>query len=228
MVRARAWRLEVGDTESVAGSALPVLVALEDCVPWSGSSIWPGGFIASLDIRSAAGREPDSASVWISSEHELVVDEPSGPLASFLRLVDTANGIAVRELPTVWMYPNVDLTVHLFRQPLDGWVGFDTTVSWGPTGLGVTSTVLHDRAGPVGHVHQAQTVRPWARAGEPRRSHRLTSAFEGCSTHECRGSRRARTRPIALHLGACVARVEPVPLRSRGCHGEGAPAKRTA
>jgi hypothetical protein len=58
------------------------------------------------------------------------------------------------------MYPNVDLTVHLHRQPEGPWTGLDTTVTFGPTGQGLTSTVLHDLNGPVGHAQQILTVRP--------------------------------------------------------------------
>src|SRR5690606_40119049 len=70
------------------------------------------------------------------------------------------NGIAVREAPTEWMFPNVDLTVHLHRQPRGRWVGLDTEVVFGPTGQGLTSTVLHDRDGEVGRAQQILTVRP--------------------------------------------------------------------
>jgi hypothetical protein len=58
------------------------------------------------------------------------------------------------------MFPNVDLGIHLHRQPAGRWTGLDTTVTFGPTGQGVTSTVLHDVAGPVGHAQQILTVRP--------------------------------------------------------------------
>ena len=89
----------------------------------------------------------------------LVAGEEAGPVASFVRLTDTANGIATRVRPTEWMFPNVDLTIHLHRQPEGPWVGLDTTVVFGPTGQGITSTVLHDLAGPVGHAQQQLTVR---------------------------------------------------------------------
>jgi hypothetical protein len=36
----------------------------------------------------------------------------------------------------------------------------DTTVTFGPTGQGLTSTVLYDVDGPVGHALQMLTVRP--------------------------------------------------------------------
>ena len=58
------------------------------------------------------------------------------------------------------MFPNVDLTIHLHRQPTGDWVGLDTTVIFGTGGHGLTSTVLHDVLGPVGQASQTLTVRP--------------------------------------------------------------------
>lgn len=68
--------------------------------------------------------------------------------------------MAVRESPTDVAFPNLDLTAHLFTQPRGEWIGFDTTVSFGPTGLGLTSSVIYDTRGPVGTVSQILTVRP--------------------------------------------------------------------
>ncbi|MFD5884348.1 thioesterase family protein [Streptomyces yangpuensis] len=84
----------------------------------------------------------------------------SSALASYLALVDTANGVAVQQDPTAWMFPNLDLTIHLHRQPRGPWTGLDTTVTFGPSGQGLTSSVLHDLDGPVGHAEQILTVRP--------------------------------------------------------------------
>ena len=67
--------------------------------------------------------------------------------------------LAVRERPGSVFFANVDLTVHLIRLPQAGWVGFDTRVNFGPTGLGETSTVLSDVHGPVGTAVQSLTVR---------------------------------------------------------------------
>jgi hypothetical protein len=54
----------------------------------------------------------------------------------------------------------VDLTVHLVREPVSAWVGLDTHVTFGGTGLGLTASELHDEAGYLGQVAQALTVRP--------------------------------------------------------------------
>lgn len=65
----------------------------------------------------------------------------------------------MREHPGEWMFPNVDLTVHLFRRPRMGWIGLDTEVTFGETGLGLTSSDLYDEDGPVGRIEQILTVR---------------------------------------------------------------------
>ncbi len=45
------------------------------------------------------------------------------------------------------------------------WTVLDTTVAFGPTGQGVTSTVLHDLTGPVGHAQQILILRPLPATG---------------------------------------------------------------
>ncbi|WP_433868998.1 thioesterase family protein [Saccharopolyspora sp. CA-218241] len=160
VVRARAWLLATLDTGPVSGGGADRLTPPDTLAPWPMSSLWPGGFIASLDVRPLAEPQPGRTTAWISTELDLVAGEAASPLASYLALVDTANGIAVRRNPTEWMFPNVDLTVHLHRLPEGRWTGLDTTVVFGPAGQGVTSTVLHDVIGPVGHAQQILTVRP--------------------------------------------------------------------
>ncbi|WP_030174812.1 thioesterase family protein [Streptomyces sp. NRRL S-813] len=162
VVRARAWLLAALDTSAVAGDPAERLTPPERLAPWPMSDLWPGGYIASLDVRPLTPPLPGRTTAWVSTPLALVAGEPSSPLASYLALVDTANGIAVRQPPTAWMFPNVDLTVHLHRQPVGDWTGLDTTVTFGPSGQGLTSTVLHDITGPVGHAQQILTVRPLA------------------------------------------------------------------
>ncbi|MFF8285282.1 thioesterase family protein [Streptomyces albus] len=160
VVRARAWFLASLDTGAVAGGGAAPLTPPGALDTWDMTSVWPGGYIATLDMRPLAAPQPGRTTTWVSTDVGLVGGEEAGPLASYVALVDTANGIAVRQPPTAWMFPNVDLTIHLHRQPEGRWTGLDTTVVFGPTGQGITSTVLHDLTGPVGHAQQILTVRP--------------------------------------------------------------------
>ncbi|MFC5891078.1 thioesterase family protein [Kitasatospora sp. CM 4170] len=159
VVRARAWFLAELDTAAVAGTHDARIPAPEEFAPWTMGGMWGGGYIASIDVRrheSAPGR----AAAWITTPVDLVAGEGGSAHARFVALVDTANGIAARQHPTAWMFPNTDLTIHFFRRPEGRWTGLDTSVSFGPTGHGITSTVLHDHHGPLGRAEQILTVRP--------------------------------------------------------------------
>ncbi|HCB03618.1 MAG TPA: thioesterase family protein [Nocardioides sp.] len=154
---ARVWRLAPADTTAVAGGWGS---APGEFPPWDITSVWPGGYIASLDVRRSPAAVPGRATAWITSPLALVVDRESSTLARYTMLLDTANGICVRQGPRRWMFPNLDLTIHLHRQPIADRVGLETTVTFGATGLGLTHSVLHDDAGPLGRASQSLTVRP--------------------------------------------------------------------
>ena len=159
IIRARAWRLAVSDLSDVAGNELPAMPSPEHAAPLDGTAEWPGGYIKSLDIRATPGGREGRRQVWIRSNCNLIDGVEAAAVASYTMLVDTANGIATRVRPTELMFPNVDLTVHFVRQPDPTLVGLDTSVTFGPNGLGLTSSVLNDVHGPVGRVEQCLTVR---------------------------------------------------------------------
>ncbi|WP_022926065.1 thioesterase family protein [Serinicoccus marinus] len=160
-VRMTAWRLVTGDTTAVAETEHADLPGPEGLEAWTGMDHWDGGFIRSLDFRSVPGSRAGRGRTWVRTSVPLVGGaEEASALASWVGLLDTANGTAGRAAPHDWAFPNVDLTLHLHRLPEGAWVGLDTRVSWGPTGVGQTSSVVHDEAGPVGTLVQALTLRP--------------------------------------------------------------------
>ena len=159
VVRATAWRLATTDTADLAATGIDPLPGPGSAVRWPGSETWDGGFIRSLEIRQLPGWRPGRGRVWIRTATTLIDGESSCPLADFMAVVDTANGIAVRADPVDLLFPNTDLTVHLFRRPNGPWLGLDTTVSFGADGVGLTASVLHDESGPVGRAAQTLTLR---------------------------------------------------------------------
>ncbi|MDQ6715969.1 MAG: thioesterase family protein [Actinomycetota bacterium] len=159
VVRARAWRLATHDSADVAGGAADPLPDPESMPVWDGTRTWPGGYISSLEGRAATGNVPGRGQVWLRTGIGLIEGVEVSPTAAFLGLVDTANGIVVRADPRAWMFPNVELSVHLHRRPVPGWVGFDTRVVIDPDGIGLTASTLHDIGGPVGRSEQLLTVR---------------------------------------------------------------------
>ncbi|MBS1699333.1 MAG: thioesterase family protein [Actinobacteria bacterium] len=158
-VIARAWLMQSADTRGLVGSALPAMPGRGQLDPWEMGDHWQGGAVRSVEFRRRQ-REPGHAWAWLRPRLPLLAGEPISPLSRLLGLVDFANGLTLRLVPTEVAFPNVDLTCHLFGAPEGEWIGFDTTVSIGPTGLGLTDTVLHDDRGPIGTVQQILTVRP--------------------------------------------------------------------
>lgn len=154
----RGWFLATPDTDPVAGSSLAPMPPRDDLAPWDPSDIWSGEFVTTIEVRrreSAKGR----AQFWMRPHTALIAGERVSATARLLGLVDIANGITPRVSPGTMAFPNVDLTAHLFRAPGSEWIGFDTAVSFGPRGHGLTHTVLHDEAGPIGTVQQTLTLR---------------------------------------------------------------------
>ena len=160
-IRATAWRLATSDTEAVAAVEDPAIPGPGDCGPFNGAAVWPGGYIASLEMRVAGGHRPGAGKVWLRTPHPLTDGPGAGDLARLMGLVDTANGIAARVPPgkDSYAFPNVDLQIHMYRRPEGEWLGLDNAVSFGRDGIGLTSTVLHDSQGPFGRAEQILTLR---------------------------------------------------------------------
>ncbi|NKX56415.1 thioesterase family protein [Arthrobacter mobilis] len=158
-IRALVWRLLTGDTAAVAGTTSGRLRPPAECTPHAITAAWPGGYIGSIECRSAYDGGPGRGSVWVHTPLAIVDGEDSEPVARFVGLVDTANGVAVRRSPREYMFPNVELTIHLFRQPAGAWTGLDTTVHFGEHGVGLTESGLYDEHGFLGRAAQILTVR---------------------------------------------------------------------
>ena len=160
-LRLRAWLLQQLDSSALAGSPVAPLPPPDDphWEAWSPSSVWPGGFIASAELRRGP-HTPGAGAYWARTPVSLIEGEAVSRLAEVAALVDIANGMVARVEPEEALYPNIDLTAHLVRDPEPGWLGFDTRVTFGPAGLGLTTSTLHDAQGPLGVVSQVLTVRP--------------------------------------------------------------------
>ncbi|MBM9460817.1 thioesterase family protein [Nocardioides sp. zg-536] len=155
----RAWLTEPYDTAALAGTAVEPIPGPEQTPPWDMAGLWRGGFIASIEARRTE-HAPGRASAWFRTPHALVADEEVSRFAATAGMIDVSNGTAVRADPAKVAFPNLDVTAHFHRHPVGEWVGLDVTVTFGATGMGLTSAVLHDEQGPVGIVAQTLTVRP--------------------------------------------------------------------
>lgn len=159
-VRAFAWRLQRADTSAVAAIEEPRMPSLSHAKPADEMRrTWPGGYIHALEFRNIDGHHPGRGQTWLRTAFDMVEGQETAALVRLIGMVDTANGVAARVEPGAWMFPNVDLSVHLFREPMGEWLGLDVTATFGTDGIGMTSAVLNDYAGPFGRSAQILTVR---------------------------------------------------------------------
>ncbi|GAC57390.1 hypothetical protein GOHSU_18_01450 [Gordonia hirsuta DSM 44140 = NBRC 16056] len=158
-IRARGWLLATSDTASVEENDFAPMPTPAECTSQSWLKQWDGGMIDTVQAVQSDDTRPGRGKAWVTTDVDLIAGETATELGEFAKLFDTANGISMRQDPREWMYPNVDLTAHLFRHPTGRMLGLDTRVAFGPGGIGLTSSVLHDLDGPVGTLAQSLTLR---------------------------------------------------------------------
>lgn len=158
-IQARTWRMIKSDTTHIAGLEDQAQPSPELQPIWQAIHQWPGGYIASLEARTSQHRCGKSM-VWLTNPYDMVEDEPTSDFVRLMGMVDTANGVATRQdVPFDFVFPNLDLQIHLYRMPQGKWLGLQTTQQYGQDGIGLTSSVLHDEQGPFGHSEQILTIR---------------------------------------------------------------------
>ncbi len=158
-IRLRAWLQQPRDTVAVAGDGFDRIPGPTEMAPWDPTTVWGGGYLASAVVRrTSAG--PGRSRYWVRTDVQLLAGEEVSTTARMAALFDIANGMAIRADPTTVHYPNIDLSAHLVRAPQGEWLGYDTRVTFGPGGLGLTASVIHDESGPLGTIAQSLTVRP--------------------------------------------------------------------
>lgn len=164
VIRATGWRLATADTSAVTGGVPEPMPGPDNWPHWNVDNFWAGGYIDSVEFRVDPNSTPGRSRAWLRTPLTLVEGEQASDLVTFTTLVDTANGVAAREHPRTWAFPNIDLTIHYFRTPEfrspdDHWIGLDSVATWGPNGIGVTSSTLYDPSGAVGRAEQILTLR---------------------------------------------------------------------
>lgn len=112
--------------------------------------------VESRRVRGGFGQNPTT--VWIRARVALVAGEAPSPLQRVMIAADSGNGVAVVLDPARYTFVNADLTVYLHRPPADEWVCLEAVTAPEPTGVGLTTSRLFDRRGPIGWGLQALVV----------------------------------------------------------------------
>lgn len=159
----RAWLLQEFDTAALEGTDLPTMPSRQELEAAGADTArfrasWPGDAVRSIDVVSREMR-PGRAQSWIRPR-VTILDEPVSATARSVGMLDFANGMTPRSPIGEVAFPNLDLTVSYTRRPVGEWQGYDTSVTFGANGVGLTHTVLHDERGPLGALTQSLTIRP--------------------------------------------------------------------
>ena len=161
VARATAWRVLRTQAQPVPDRH-PVAPDLPPGGSFEAPDGWVDGYLSAIDWRTARGgfAEPGPSAVWTRMRHPLVGGEDPSPLQRVMVVADSGNGVSGELDLRQWLFINPELTVHLHREPAGEWVCLDaaTTVSTG--GVGLATSVLSDRSGPVGVGAQSLLVAP--------------------------------------------------------------------
>jgi hypothetical protein len=119
------------------------------------------GYHSAMEYRFVSGGflEPGPATVWMRMGVALVAGEQPTPLERVLAAADTGNGVSAVLDFRRFLFINVDLSVHLHRQPEGEWICLDAVTTPEPTGVGLADTALYDERGPIGRALQMLLIR---------------------------------------------------------------------
>ena len=162
VARASAWRVLRTSAEPVPDRRpRPAPLPEQGQPPPKGS--WIGGYLDAVEWRGVQGPgfgEPGPSAAWTRLRHPLVAGEETSPLQRVLAVADSGNGLSGELDLTAWHFINPELTVHVHREAVGEWVCLDATTTISPGGVGLATSVLSDRDGPVGVGAQALLVAP--------------------------------------------------------------------
>jgi Thioesterase-like superfamily len=176
VARARV-ALDAGGVEVMTGAAMAQRLAHLDLPPPADGSLappeagnsppfftvpWDEGYHTAMAWSFVAGSwiGRGASEVWLTQRVPLVAGEEPSPAQRTMVVADAGNGVSAVVDFSRFSFLNTDLSVHLHRDPAGEWIGMHARTVVQPSGAGLATTVLYDRAGPVGSGAQSLLVAP--------------------------------------------------------------------
>ncbi|HEY8764790.1 MAG TPA: thioesterase family protein [Solirubrobacteraceae bacterium] len=161
VVRARALQVQAANAPATA--LVPAPDGPEEGAPNDLEAPYRPMFAPdTMEIRFVAGefRARGPATAWFRMRVPLVEGEEATPLQSLAAAGDFGNGISSPLNWDEYVFINPDLTLYIDRPPQGEWICLDARTTIAEGGIGVSESVLYDRAGMVGRATQALLVAP--------------------------------------------------------------------
>jgi hypothetical protein len=160
VMRATAWRIRTAPVEAVPDHAVtPPPPEEGHGLPFFPSG-YDVGYHSAMEWRFVAGGflELGPATAWLRMRQPLIAGEDPSPLVRVLAAADSGNGVSAALDFRRWVFINADLSVYLARLPVGEWVCLDARTVVEPHGVGLATSTIHDRTGPIGRGLQALLV----------------------------------------------------------------------
>jgi hypothetical protein len=127
------------------------------------------GYQEAVEMRFVRGsfRERAPATAWARLLVPLLPGAVCSPLQRVAAVADFGSGISAVLDSAAWNFQNLDLSVHLHRQPAGGWICLESASLVGPAGAGTCHTTMYDATGPVGVAAQSLFVTATTPPGPP-------------------------------------------------------------
>jgi len=113
-----------------------------------------------MDARYEPGtHEEPSHHGWFRLRYPILDDDSLTPAVRAACAADFGSGFSCPLPFDQYLFPNVDLTMALYRNPVDDYIGLNSHTWVGPDGIALTQSTIHDTIGPVGTALQTLRVR---------------------------------------------------------------------
>ncbi|CAM8672507.1 thioesterase family protein [Sphingobium cupriresistens] len=158
VARATALRVRKADTPVIA---VPGDYPPPETVPAS-DFMGDKAFGGSMETRLIQGglRVPGPGALWVKFGHEHVRGVALSPLVRTAILGDFGGGLGSELDGETWTYANLDIAVHLVREPVGEWLLIDARTASAGQGVARSDMILADRDGPFAQAHQTLFVAP--------------------------------------------------------------------
>jgi hypothetical protein len=164
-LHSRTWLIRASAPEPT-----PVVIGADPPVagPSEASAVatWDFPYAQHMEWRplTGGGYDPGPAQVWGRPRIPLVPHEddpaPMTGLQHAALLGDSGSGVSSELEWDEWAFLNIDLDVHLLRQPVSEWLLLDARTRLGAEGTGLASTLFRDERGVVGTGNQTLVISP--------------------------------------------------------------------
>lgn len=143
----RIWRIRRSDNVAARTGAPQTPPPLPSQAEDGGISTFGYGQASDWRFVSGSFGEPGPATVWNRVTRPLIDEELCSPVERILMAVDAGSGVGSQLEWDEFLFPNVDLTLHVARAPHGDWICIDSAMTVGGEGAGFARTVAMDTHG---------------------------------------------------------------------------------